>query len=190
MSPNSCLNSFHRLGDPVMDWECCISGSSSFLLCPCLTDGPHGPGGRCVPCVFIACSSCSCSASLSIRGVFEFWLGEVSDGPRVPGGQSAGAWQTVHVLPADGPLFAVRLWRFCCLFRTVRVSGRTVYGKGADSPRYPAGQSARPLRTVRPAWPDSPPEPGSFVLWFDSSLLLSCFRVRFKESFLRLEVDP
>jgi hypothetical protein len=30
-------------------------------------------------------------------------LGEVSDGPRVPGGQSAGAWRTVHVLPADDP---------------------------------------------------------------------------------------
>jgi hypothetical protein len=75
-------------------------------------------------------------------------------------------------------------------FRTVRGSGRTVRGKGADSPRYPAGQSVRPLRTVRPAWPDSPPEPGSFVPWFDSSLLLLCFRLCFKESFLRLEVDP
>jgi hypothetical protein len=141
-------------------------------------------------CLFVACSSCSCSALLSIRGVFVFWLGEVSDGPRVPGGQSAGAWRTVLVLPADGLLFAVRLWRFCCLFQTVCGSGRTVCGKGADSPRYPAGESARPLRTVRPAWPDSPPEPGSFVPWFDSSLLLSFFRVCFKKSFLRLEVDP
>jgi hypothetical protein len=159
---------------------------SSFLLCPCLADGPRGPGGRSAPCVFVACSSCSCSASLSIRGVFEFWLGEVSDGPCVPGGQSAGAWRTARVLPAEGPLFAVRLWRFCCLFRTVRRSGRTVRGKGADSLRYPAGQSARPLRTVRPTWPDSPPEPGSFIPWFDSSLLHSCFHVCFKESFLRL----
>jgi hypothetical protein len=117
-------------------------------------------------------------------------LGEVSDGPRVLGGQFAGAWRTVRVLPADGPLFAVRLWRFRYLFRTVRGSGRTVRGKGADNPRYPAGQSARPLRTVRPAWPDSPPEAGSFVPWFDSFLLLSCFRVCFKESFLILEVDP
>jgi hypothetical protein len=140
--------------------------------------------------MFVACSSCSCSASLSIRGVFEFWLDEVSDGPRVLGGRSAGAWRTVRVLPADGPLFAVRLWWFWCLFRTVRGSGRTVRGKGADSPRYPAGQSARPLRTVRPAWPYSPPRAGSFVSWFDSSLLLSCFLVYFKELFLRLEVDP
>jgi hypothetical protein len=126
----------------------------------------------------------------SIRRGFKFWLGKFSDGPRVPGGQSAGAWRTVRVLPADGPLFAVHPWRFCCLFRTVRGSGRMIRGKGADSPRYPAGKSVRPLRTVRPAWPDSPPEPGCFVSWFDSSLLLSCFHVCFRESFLRLEVDP
>jgi hypothetical protein len=147
------------------------------------------PRGRSTPCLFVACSSCSCSASLSIHGVFEFWLGEVLDGPRVQGRQSAGAWRTVRVLPADGPLFAVRHWRYCCLFRTVCGSGRTVRGKGGDSPRYPAGQFAQPLRTVRPAWPDSPPEPGCFVSWFDSSLL-PCFRVCFKKSFLRLEVDP
>jgi hypothetical protein len=61
-------------------------------------------------------------------------LGKVWDGPRVPGGQSAGAWRTVRVLPADGPLFAVRLWRLCCLFWKVRGSGQTVRGKGADSP--------------------------------------------------------
>jgi hypothetical protein len=119
------------------------------------------PRGRSAPCVFVACSSCSYSSLFSIRHGFKFWLGKVSDGPRVPGGQFAGAWRTVRVLPADGLLFAVRLWRFCCLFRTV-------CGKGANSPRYPAGQSARPLRTVCPAWPDSPPEIGCFVLWFDS----------------------
>jgi hypothetical protein len=59
-----------------------------------------------------------------------------------------------------------------------------------DGPRQGCGQFAIPCRTVRPAWPDSPPEPGSFVPWFDSSPLLSCFHVCFKESFLRLEVDP
>jgi hypothetical protein len=120
--------------------------------------------------MFLVSSSCSFSPLSSIRHGFEFSLGKVSDGPRVPGGQSAGAWRTVRVLPADGPLFAVRLRRFCCLFRTVRGSGRTVHSKGADSPRYPAGQSARPLRTVRPAWPDSPPDPGCFAPWFDSFL--------------------
>jgi hypothetical protein len=166
-----------------MDWRSLPSGSSSFLLCLCLADSPRGPGGRSAPCVFVVCSSCSCSSLFSIHRGFKFWLGKVSYGPHVPGGESAGAWRTVRVLPADGPLFAVHLWRFCCLFRIVRGSGRTVRRKGADSPRYPAGQSTIP-------WPDSPPEPGSFVPWFNSSLLLSCFRVCFKESFLILEVDP
>jgi hypothetical protein len=59
-----------------------------------------------------------------------------------------------------------------------------------DSPRYIGGRSTWPVRTVRLSWPDGPPEPGCFALWFDSSLLLSCFRVCFKESFIRLEVDP
>jgi hypothetical protein len=59
---------------------------------------------------------------------FEFWLDEVSDGPRVLGGRSAGAWRTVRVLPADGPLFAVRLWWFCVFYQTVR-------GVGPDSLR-------------------------------------------------------
>jgi hypothetical protein len=31
------------------------------------------------------------------------------------------------------------------------------------------GQSARLVRTVRPSWPDGPPEPVSFASWFDSS---------------------
>jgi hypothetical protein len=43
-----------------------------------------------------------------------------------------------------------------------------VRGAGADSLRQQAGQSAWPVRTVRPSWPDGPPEPGCFVLWFDS----------------------
>jgi hypothetical protein len=102
--------------------------------------------------------------------------GCLADSPRAPRG-----WSVIH-----GASLEVLL----PFSRTVRSSGQTVRGKGEDSPRYPAGQSARPLRTVRPAWPDGPPEPGSFVSWFDSSLLLSCFHVCFKESFLRLEVDP
>jgi hypothetical protein len=31
------------------------------------------------------------------------------------GGRSAGAWRTIRVLPADGPFFGVRYWRFCWL---------------------------------------------------------------------------
>jgi hypothetical protein len=68
--------------------------------------------------------------------------------------------------------------------------GRMVRVSLADCPRHLAGLSARPLRTVRLAWPDSPPEADSLVPCFDSFLLLLCFRVCFKESFLRLEVDP
>jgi hypothetical protein len=68
--------------------------------------------------------------------------------------------------------------------------GRTVRGAGADGPRLQVGQSAGLVRTVRPSWPDGPPEPASFASWFGSSLPFSCFHVCFKESFLGLEVDP
>jgi hypothetical protein len=94
--------------------------------------------------LFVACSSCSCSPSFSIRCGFEFCLGEVSDGPRVPGGQSAGA----------------------CSPRTVRYSGSllevlfafwTVRGSRPDGPRCGCGQSAAAGRTVRVACADSPP---------------------------------
>jgi hypothetical protein len=96
MSPNPCLYSFYRLGNPMMIWGSWLSGSGCFQFCPCLADGPWGSGGRSTWTVFFACSSCSCSASLSIRFGFEFWLEVVSDGPRVLGGQSACSPRTVH----------------------------------------------------------------------------------------------
>jgi hypothetical protein len=34
---------------------------------------------------------------------------------------------------------------------------------------YIGGRSMWPVRTFRPSWPDGPPEPGCFALWFDSS---------------------
>jgi hypothetical protein len=70
-------------------------------------------GGRSASPVFVACSSCSCSASLLIRFDFELWLEEVSDSPLQRRGQSVGAWRMVRVLPADGPLFGVLYWTFC-----------------------------------------------------------------------------
>jgi hypothetical protein len=85
-----------------------------------------------------------------------------ADSPRVPGGQSAWSPRMVRysrcvsggsVAFSDSP--------------RLRPDGPR---KGADSPRYPAGQSTQPLRTVRPAWPDSPPEHGCFAPWFDSFL--------------------
>jgi hypothetical protein len=98
-------------------------------------------------------------------------LGEVSDGPRVSGGQFAGAWRTVRVLPTDGSFFGVITGGFVCFFKQSAAQGRMVRGEGVNSPRQQAGQSAWPVRTVRPSWPDGPPEPRSFVPWFDSSLL-------------------
>jgi hypothetical protein len=140
--------------------------------------------------VFVACSSCSFSASLSIRFDFELWLEEVSDSSQQRYGQSAGVRRTVRVLPADGPLFRVVSGGSVCFFGQSIAQGWTVRCVGTDSPQQQAGRSAWPVRTVRPSWPDGPPEPECFVSWFDSSLLLSCFRVCFNESFLRLEVDP
>jgi hypothetical protein len=74
-----------------------------------------------------------------------------------------------------------------------------------DCPRLLAGLSAAPSWTVRGTWPDCPrgqcepsAPPGRTVHLCLAALLLgsiplsflSCFRVCFKESFLRLEVDP
>jgi hypothetical protein len=145
-------------------------GVVRFLLCLHLADGPRGSGGQSALSLFVGCSSCSYSPFVSIRRGFEFSLGEVSDGPRVPGGRSAGAWRTVRVLPADGPLFGVVSGCSVCFFGRFAAQGWTVRGVCADSPRQKAGRSVWPVRTVRPTWPDGPPEPECFVPWFDSSL--------------------
>jgi hypothetical protein len=60
---------------------------------------------------------------------------------------------------------------------------QTVRGTLVDSPRGSWGQSAPPGRTVRQSLA---------ALLFGSipPSFLSCFRVCFKESFLRFEVDP
>jgi hypothetical protein len=109
--------------------------------------------------------------------------GTRADGPPVLRGRSVflGSVLVVLLFLTDGPWLPVG--RSVCPLRSV-------YGTWPDCPRGLCGQSAPPGRTVHPAWSDSPPEADSLVLWFDSSLLLSCFRVCFKGSFLRLEVDP
>jgi hypothetical protein len=140
--------------------------------------------------VFFACSSCSCSASLSIRFGSELWLEVVSDspqqqadGPRVPGGQSACSPRTVHysgsslevlVAFSNGP--RRRAGQSMVWVRTVR-------GSRPDGPRGSSGQSAPPGRTIRQSL-------SALFLGSIPRFLLSCFRVCFKESFLRLEVDP
>jgi hypothetical protein len=99
----------------------------------------------------------------------------VADGPRPT--------RTVSPAFADGPFFSGRFCCFCVFYRTVR-------GVGPDSPQGWHGGSAASGRTVRPSWPDGPPEPVCFASWFDTSLPFSCFCVCFKESFLKLDVDP
>jgi hypothetical protein len=126
-----------------------------------------GPRAQCSSCVLrvLARLRVRSIVALSFRWT-RFWTVRVcrADSPRVPGGQSACSPQTVRFSGfATGGSVGFN--------RRSAALGRTVRGMGADSPRYPAGQSARPLRTVRPTWPDSPPVPGSFVSWFDSSLL-------------------
>jgi hypothetical protein len=103
---------------------------------------------------------------------FWFWalVGSGFEQSAAAGGRSAGAWQTVRVLPTDGLLFGVVSGGFVCFFRQSAAQGRTVRGVGADSPRQQAGRSAWPVRTVRPSCPDGPPEPECFVPWFDPSL--------------------
>jgi hypothetical protein len=115
--------------------------------------------------------SCLCFGSVVISsfGWARFRTVRVcrADSPRVPGGQSASSPRTVRY---SGSLLEV-LFAF------------------SDSLRQQAGQSAWPVRTVRP--PGRTVRQSLAALFLGSIPLsfLSCFRVCFKESFLRLEVD-
>jgi hypothetical protein len=108
----------------------------------------------------------SAAAARTVRGC-------LADSPRAPRGRSIFRSSLLVVLLAltdsprprpDGPPYLCR-------------------GTLADSSRGPCGQSTPPGRTVRQSLA---------ALLFGSipPFLLSCFRVCFKESFLRLEVDP
>jgi hypothetical protein len=59
------------------------------------------------------------------------------------GGQSAGAWRTVRVLPADGPLFGVIYGGSGCFFGRSAEKGRTARVARADGRPHLAGWSAR-----------------------------------------------
>jgi hypothetical protein len=112
-------------------------------------------------------------------------------------GRSACAGRTVRGCLADNP-------RAPCGRSVIRGASLDVLVSFSDSPRLRpdgprqgCGQSAIPCRTVRAAFADRPPRLAgqSARGWqlcslVNSFLLLSCFRVCFKESFLRLEVDP
>jgi hypothetical protein len=114
--------------------------------------------------------------------VLGFCCSRFADGPSLSSGRSGTR--------ADGPPGLRRWFVFLGSVLVVQLSLTDGLWLLAGRSAALSGLSARPLRTVRPAWPDSPPDAGSFVPWFDSSLLFSCIRVCFKESFLRLEVDP
>jgi hypothetical protein len=106
-----------------------------------------------------------------------------ADSSRVPGGQSTCSPRTVRFsgFAYGGSIgfnrqSAAQAGRSTVPVRTVRVTL-------ADGPLGSCGQSAPPSRTVRQSL-------AVLLLGSIPSFLLSCFRVCFKESFLRLEVDP
>jgi hypothetical protein len=130
--------------------------------------------------LFVACSSYSCSPSFSIRCDFEFWLGEVSDGPRVPGGQSAGAWRTVRGCLADSP--RAPPGRSVCrgsLLEVLLALTDSPWSRPDDLP-YRCGQSAVPWRTVRVARADSLP----LLVGQSARARLLCSSVRFLPPFV------
>jgi hypothetical protein len=98
-----------------------------------------------------------------------------ADGPSFSSGRSGSR--------ADGPPGLRGRSVFLGLFLVVLLAL-------TDGPRLLAGRSSWPFATFCGTWPDSPPAPGSFVPWFDSSLLSFVLPRVFKESFLRLGVDP
>jgi hypothetical protein len=134
-----------------------------FLLCPHLADSPRGAGGRSARLGFISCSSCFCLPFVSIRHNFGFRLDGVSDGPqqradgtRVPGRQSACSPRTVRGAGASLLVLCVFNGRSARKAGRSEVLARTVRGSRPDSPRGPS-------RTVRPVWPDGPPEAARFA---------------------------
>jgi hypothetical protein len=118
-------------------------------------------------------------------GWTKFWTvhSRGADGPGVPGGQSACSARTVHFSGFASGGFVGFNGQSAAQAGRSAVLARIVRGTLADSPHGSCGQSAPPGRTVRHSLAALPfgSIPPSF---------LSCFRVCFKESFLRLEVDP
>jgi hypothetical protein len=106
-----------------------------------------------------------------------------ANSPRVPGGRSTCSPRTVRFSGfATGDSVGF-FGQSAAQAGQSAVPMRTVRGTLADNPCGPCGQSAPPGWTVRQSLA---------ALLFGSipPSFLSCFRVCFKESFLRLEVDP
>jgi hypothetical protein len=148
-----------------------------------VADGPHGQSSSRVHRVLARLRFRSVLVSSFGWKRFRTVRSSGADSPRVPGGQSTCSPRTVRFSgfvtggsvgfngqsEAQAGRSAVPVW--------------TVRGTLADGPRGSCGQSALPGRTVRQSLT---------ALLFGSipPFLLSWFRVCFKESFLRLEVDP
>jgi hypothetical protein len=106
-----------------------------------------------------------------------------ADSPRVPGGRSACSPRTIRFSGfATGGSVGFK-GQSAAQARRSAVPVRTVRGTLADSLRGSCGQSAPPGRTV-------PQSLAALLFGSIPPFFLSCFRVCFKEWFLRLEVDP
>jgi hypothetical protein len=140
------------------------------------------------------CSSCVRRVLARLRFRFGFVLGfccsRFVDGPSFSSGRSGSG--------ADGPPGP-------CEQSVFRGASLVVLLAFMDCPRHLAGLFVWPLRTTRGTWPDCPrgpcrpsAPPGQTVRQCLATLFLgsippsslSCFCVCFKESLLRLEVDP
>jgi hypothetical protein len=106
-----------------------------------------------------------------------------ADSPRVPGGQSASSPRTVRYSQCVSGGSVTFFGQYAAQAGRSAARVRTVRDTLPDNPRSLCGQSAPPGRTGRQSLA---------ALLFGSipPFLLLCFRVCFKESFLRLEVDP
>jgi hypothetical protein len=173
MSSNPCLNSFYRLGDPVMDWGVDFRGLAVFSSVRAsrtvredLADGPRRVCSSRV--LRVLARLCFRFVVLLCFGWAKFRTARVyrADSPRVPGGQSAA--------PRGQSVFRGSLLEVLLAF--------------TDSPRpklddlpYPCGQSPRPCRTVRVARADSPP----LLAGRSARAWLLCSLVRFLLRFFR-----
>jgi hypothetical protein len=122
---------------------------SSFLLCPCLADGPRGLGGRSAPCLFVACSTRLLGFVFDPR-CFQVLVGRSF-------GRSACAERTVRGCLADSP----RAPRGRSVIRGASLEVLVSFSDSprlmSDCPRQGCGQSAIPYRTVHAAFADRPP---------------------------------
>jgi hypothetical protein len=140
-----------------------------------LADCPPAPCGLSARRQFIPVRRDVLCVLVLIRFCFSFRCSWFADGPSFSSGRSRSRADGLPGLRGRS-VFSVHFWWFCWLLWTVR-------GSWPDYPRGLCGQSAPPGRTVRLCL-------AALLLGSIPPSFISCFRVCFKESFLRLEVDP